>query len=158
MTIENILRETRNDGVTLEISETGSVRASGNREAVARWLPVLRVHRDELVAEIRARSCWWRVTFHDGGVRTIFIPGGDTREGLLRAYPAATKVEPHVPVTGSPDAPMSVTEQTAIKDWLMSIGETDSGAIAHALEVCQGNGAARAYVLSKTETTGNEVK
>ena len=38
MTIENILRETRNDGVVLEISETGSIRASGNREAVARWL------------------------------------------------------------------------------------------------------------------------
>ena len=33
----------------------------------------------------------------------------------------------------------------------MSIGETDSGAIAHALEVCQGNGAARAYALERSK-------
>jgi len=44
---------------------------------------------------------------------------------------------------------MSVTEQTAIRDWLMSIGETDSGAIAHALETCERNAGARAYALQR---------
>jgi len=96
-------------------------------------------------------SCWWRVTFHDGGVRTIFTPSPDSPEGLLRAYPAATDAQPFTPTFESPDATMSVTEQTAIKDWLARIDEQSQEVIDEVMVVCERNAGARAYALERSK-------
>lgn len=47
-----IIREAAADGVSLELSQAGTIKAIGHQVAVNRWLPVLREHKAELLAEL----------------------------------------------------------------------------------------------------------
>lgn len=42
MTPAAIIREAAADGVSLELSQAGTVKATGDQAAVSRWLPILR--------------------------------------------------------------------------------------------------------------------
>ncbi len=54
MTPATIIRQAQADGVKLALSPSGSIKAVGNGEAVNRWLPVIREHKAELMAVLRA--------------------------------------------------------------------------------------------------------
>lgn len=52
MTPTAIIRQAQADGVTLALSSAGTIKATGNGEAVNRWLPVIREHKAELLAVV----------------------------------------------------------------------------------------------------------
>lgn len=56
MTPAAIIQKARADGVTLLLSPSGTIKAAGDREAVNRWLPIIRKHKNEIVNELRAAS------------------------------------------------------------------------------------------------------
>ena len=56
MTPAAIIQQAQADGVTLALSPVGTIKAAGNGEAVNRWLPVIREHKAELLAELRAAN------------------------------------------------------------------------------------------------------
>ena len=51
-----IIQKAQADGVTLVLSPSGTIKAAGNREAVSRWLPIIREHKAELLNELRTPS------------------------------------------------------------------------------------------------------
>jgi hypothetical protein len=52
MTQEAIVTELRAAGVRLTV-ENGKIKATGDREALARWMPVLRERRAEIIAALK---------------------------------------------------------------------------------------------------------
>ncbi len=54
MTPATIIQKAMADRVTLALSPAGTIKAQGNGEAVNRWLPVIREHKAELLAVLRA--------------------------------------------------------------------------------------------------------
>ena len=56
MTPATIIKKAQADGVTLVLSPSGTIKAAGNREAVTRWLPIIREHKNEIVNELRTAS------------------------------------------------------------------------------------------------------
>jgi len=53
MTPAAIIRQAQADGVTLALSSAGSIKATGNGEAVNRWLPLIRERKAEVLAELK---------------------------------------------------------------------------------------------------------
>ncbi|OGA54971.1 MAG: hypothetical protein A3F74_17500 [Betaproteobacteria bacterium RIFCSPLOWO2_12_FULL_62_58] len=56
MTPATIIQKAQADGVTLILSPSGTIKAAGEREAVNRWLPIIREHKNEIVNELRAAN------------------------------------------------------------------------------------------------------
>ena len=56
MTPATIIQKAQADGVTLVLSPSGTIKLAGDREAVSRWLPIIREHKDGLLNELRAAS------------------------------------------------------------------------------------------------------
>ena len=56
MTPAAIIQRAQADGVTLVLSPSGTIKAAGDREAVNRWLPIIREHKNEIVNELRTAS------------------------------------------------------------------------------------------------------
>ena len=50
MTPELIIERLAADGIRLSLDETGKLKASGQQEAVSRWLPTIKEHKPGLVA------------------------------------------------------------------------------------------------------------
>ena len=56
MTPAAIVDQARADGVELMLTTQGTIRARGQQAAVERWVPVLREHKPDLLAFMRAAS------------------------------------------------------------------------------------------------------
>jgi hypothetical protein len=85
MTPAAIIKQAQADGVMLALSSSGSIKAVGNGEAVNRWLPVIREHKAELLAELRAAN--------DGAYEALPDPAAEARRqkvlAMLAANPSA---------------------------------------------------------------------
>ena len=77
MTPAAIIKQARADGVMLALSPAGSIKAVGNGEAVKRWLPVIREHKAELLAELRAAN--------DGAYEVLPGPTAEARRKRVLA-------------------------------------------------------------------------
>jgi hypothetical protein len=56
MTPAMIIQKAQADGVTLALSPSGNIKATGEREAVNRWLRIIREHKNEIMNELRVAS------------------------------------------------------------------------------------------------------
>lgn len=70
MTPAAIIKEATADGVSLTISPTGTIKATGDGAAVSRWLPAIREHKAAIVEALKvspgdtAATSWgWSVTY-----------------------------------------------------------------------------------------------
>jgi len=53
MNPQQIIQQAAIDGVSLTLSEIGTLKASGDTEAVKRWLPVIRQHKPRILATLK---------------------------------------------------------------------------------------------------------
>jgi hypothetical protein len=77
----NIVTELRNAGVRLTPGENGSVRVTGNKAALERWMPVLRERKAEIIAALEGgasddRRLCTECRHLRGEVCSIAKPGG----------------------------------------------------------------------------------
>lgn len=56
MTPATMIQQAGADGVILASTPAGSIKATGNGDAVTHWLPVIREHKAELLAELKATN------------------------------------------------------------------------------------------------------
>jgi hypothetical protein len=102
MTPEAIVTELRAAGVRLTI-EDGKIKATGDKAALARWLPVMRERKAEIIAALKvgagdtARSVWWRLHFADREPLEIACTPPATREEVLAGRHGVTAAEPFEP-------------------------------------------------------------
>lgn len=56
MTPAEIIEQAAADGVRLSVSPEGNIKASGDRTAVHRWLPLIRQYKPALLVEVELRE------------------------------------------------------------------------------------------------------
>jgi hypothetical protein len=109
-----IIAQATAEGVKLVLSATDSIKATGNRAAVNRWLPVIREHKLEIIKMLKAsdgdqRSALqtsenvtkaasqthfaWRVRFTDRNPLTVTFSPEVTHAEALACYTDAVSVE-----------------------------------------------------------------
>jgi hypothetical protein len=76
-----IIREAQADGVRLALSPAGTIKVAGGRAALARWLPVIRERKAEIIAALEAgasddRRLCTECRHLRGEVCSIAKPGG----------------------------------------------------------------------------------
>lgn len=155
-----IMTQAMADGVTLSLSATGSIKAAGDSAAVNRWLPVIREHKAGIIDvlkvganDIATASRAWSIRYLDGDPLQVICVPDMTHATILAAYSGAVAVEPFLPNVREPSNPMSAIEESAIRDWLGLIEETDPETIAVVLKQCRIDMDARTYFIGRA--TGN---
>jgi len=56
MTAAAIIKQARAEGVELRLSTSGKVKASGDQDAVSRWIPIIREHKPEILRALQAAN------------------------------------------------------------------------------------------------------
>jgi hypothetical protein len=101
MTPAAIIKRAALDGVSLALSHAGTIKASGEGEAVKRWLSTIREHKAEIVEALKVSpgdtARGWLVRYPDGSAIETYIILADgaypTRAEVLRDYPGAIGAE-----------------------------------------------------------------
>lgn len=142
MTPVTLINEARADGVSLTLSPSGTIKATGDTAAINRWLSTIRACKADIVEALQTRCestatapRWWRVQRQNG--EWLELPGfaGNDQAAIRAQYPTALVVEPIA--THPPAAPMTEAEEHAIRAWLTWAGETNADTIAEVLDGCQ---------------------
>lgn len=156
MSPDTIIREAFADGVKLDLSASGNIKATGDQMVVSRWLATIRQHKPELVETLRhtdLRSWCWLIHFTDRDPVPASFSPEVTHAEALACYPDAVAAEPYTPPPLLAVEPMAVEEEEAITGWLERIGETDPATIGEAIRQCQKDLETRRYFLDRAEET-----
>ncbi|HRD87494.1 MAG TPA: hypothetical protein PK752_04425 [Accumulibacter sp.] len=154
MSAAAILRETAAAGVTLSLSATGTIKAAGEQDAVARWLTTIKANKAGIVAllakDTAAAVSWrWLLHFSDRNpLEAAFSPAA-THADVLAAYPSALAAEPIEPGRRQTDTLLAGDQEAAVLAWLAAIGEIDQATIDDVLTRCRHDDDARAYYLGR---------
>lgn len=94
-----IIRDAQADGVCLVLGKPGTIKATGDGEAVNRWLAVVREHKAGIIEALTAAAppeTWpaWRLHYPDGESQDVSFCPAVTPAGALSDYPHAIKSEP----------------------------------------------------------------
>ena len=94
-------------------------------------------------------SRWWLIHYPDRNpVEVVSVPSA-THAEILERYPHAVAAEPFTPSIRQPAAPLTASEETAIRAWLALIEETNPATIAEVIEQCQRDADARDYFTGR---------
>jgi hypothetical protein len=101
MTAAAVLRDSAVDGVTLSLSATGTIKATGEKSAVARWLATIKENKVEiltLLSEAASKNpcpegSLWLLHFTDRPPDCGLSPSA-THAEVLASYPDALAAEP----------------------------------------------------------------
>lgn len=155
MTPAAIIREAQTDGVTLSISPTGTIMASGDGAAVNRWTPVIREHKAEIIGALKVgagdtvtASRFWLIHYPDREPVEVSCTPAATHAEILAEYPDAI-AEPFTPAARKPSAPLTAKEDAAILAWLAHIDETTPEGIDDVLTGCLDDADCREYYLGR---------
>ena len=87
----------------------------------------------------------WLLRFTDRDPLQVTCCPEVSHAGILKSYPDAVAAEPFTPTIRQPSAPLTASEETAIREWLALIEETDPATIAEVIGQCQRDADARDY-------------
>lgn len=156
MTPATIIREAQADGVRLALSPTGTIKATGDGAAVNRWLAVIREHKAEIIDALKVSpgdtataSRWWLIHYPDHDPVEVTCCPEATHADILERYPDAVAAEPFTPTIRQASAPLTASDETAIRAWLALIEETDPATIAEVIGQCQRDADARDYFTGR---------
>ena len=156
MTPATIIREAQSDGVNLTFSPAGTIKATGDGAAVNRWLAVIREHKAEIIDVLKVgagdtatASRWWLMHFRDLDPLECYFTEPATHAEILERHPDAVAAEPFTPTIRQPSAPLTASEETAIRAWLALIEENDQVIIAEVIDQCQQDADARSYFTGR---------
>lgn len=154
-----IIREAQADGVRLAMSPAGTIKATGDGAAVNRWLAVIREHKSEIIALLKAgagdtatASRWWLIHYPDRDPVEVACYPDATHADILERHPDAVAAEPFTLTIRQPLAPLTAKEETAIRAWLALIGETDPATITEVIGQCQQDAEARDYFTGRARS------
>ncbi len=155
MTAETILRDSAAAGVTLSLSAAGTIKATGEKAAVASWLATITANRAAIITMLAEaandplRAGRWLIHFADRNpLPAAFLPAA-THAEVLDTYPNALAAEPIEPGRRQPDTLLAGDQEAAVLAWLAQIGETDQAIVAEVLTACRYDCDARAYYLGR---------
>lgn len=108
-------------------------------------------------------SRWWLIHFTDRDPVEVACSPEATHADILEQHPDSVAAEPFTPTIRQPSAPLTASEERAIRAWLALIEETDPATIAEVIGQCQRDADARDYFtgraaaeLPKTDPTPDD--
>lgn len=96
-----------------------------------------------------AASRWWLIHYLNRDPLEVACCPEATHAEILERHPDAVAAEPFVQAIRHPSAPMTTSEEVAIREWLARIEETDPATIAEVIGQCQRDAEARGYFTGR---------
>lgn len=124
---QTLIQDAIRDGLTLAATETGTLRVQGSKSVVAKWAPILKERKTEILAALRS-------------------PANDAHPVSWEQWQIAHPSPGTVPLTED--------EALSLRAWLDLIGEHDKATIADVLTACEKFPDSRAHFLNEAATTG----
>ena len=94
-------------------------------------------------------SRWWLIHYPDRDPVEVACSPEATHAEIQERYPDAVAAEPFTPTIRQPSAPLTASDETAIRAWLALIEETDPATIAEVIGQCQRDADARDYFTGR---------
>jgi hypothetical protein len=94
-------------------------------------------------------SRWWLIHYPDRDPVEVACCPEATHADILERHPDAVAAEPFTPTIRQASAPLTASEETAIRAWLALIEETDPATIAEVIGQCQRDADARDYFTGR---------
>jgi len=94
-------------------------------------------------------SRWWLIHYPDREPVEVACCPEATHADILERHPDAVAAEPFTPTIRQPSAPLTASEEMAIRAWLALIEETDPATIAEVIGQCQRDADARDYFTGR---------
>ena len=94
-------------------------------------------------------SRWWVIHYPDRDSVEVACCPEATHTDILEQHPDAVAAEPFTPTIRQPSAPLTASEEAAIRAWLALIEETDPATIAEVIGQCQQDADARDYFTGR---------
>ncbi|MDP1651773.1 MAG: hypothetical protein Q8L56_03525 [Rhodocyclaceae bacterium] len=94
-------------------------------------------------------SRWWLIHYPDRDPVEVACCPAATHAEILEQHPDALAAEPFEPTIRRPSAPLTASEETAIRAWLALIEETDPEIVAEVVGQCQRDADARDYFTGR---------
>ncbi|MBN8436953.1 MAG: hypothetical protein J0L95_02740 [Candidatus Accumulibacter sp.] len=157
MTAADVLRDSAVDGVTLSLSAAGTIKATGEKSAVARWLATIKENKVDIIALLsegaskkpcRAAS-HWLLHFSDRTPLAVDFSPPATHAEVLASYPSALSAEPIEAGRRQPATMLTGRQESAVMAWLAQIGESDEAIVGDVLAQCRHDEDARQYFLGR---------
>lgn len=96
-------------------------------------------------------STWWWVSYPDRKPVEIGYWPPANRAEVLAGQPGAVAAHAFEPMVVAPASPLTTREETAIREWLASIEETDPAIIADVLNQCRADEDAHTYFIQRAD-------
>jgi hypothetical protein len=98
MTPAAIIEQAAAEGVSLTLSPSGTIKATGDQSAISRWLPIIKESKPAIIAMLSepandASSWGWRVTYPGGRAFESYIVPEQSFRQVQGIYPGA-RIEP----------------------------------------------------------------
>ena len=157
MTLSALIRKRSTGNLATAIPAISATQPKGEAATVARIATVAVANpKEEKIAppvkastsEPATASRWWRIHYPDRDPVSVCTTGA-THDEMMRWDSGAIAAEPFTPTIRQPSAPLTASEETAIRAWLALIEETDPVAIAEVIEQCQQDADARDYFTGR---------
>ncbi len=150
-------------GVAAEIQTATPETPSGNSGVTVQSAPtVTRTHETFVTpktincevspGDTATTSRWWLIHYLDRDSLEVACCPEATHAEVLERHPDAVAAEPFTPTIRQPSAPMTASEEVAIRAWLALIEETDPATIAEVTGQCQRDADARDYFTGRATT------
>ncbi len=158
MSLLSNLREKRKEKVATAIPAIFATDGRGSGAIVARIATVAVANpKEEKTAppakvgagDTATASRWWLIHYPDRDPMEMACCPEATHAEILERHPDAVAAEPFTPTIRQPSAPLTASEETAIRGWLALIEETDQATIAEVIGQCQRDSDARDYFTGR---------
>ncbi len=152
MTMLARLREKRNGNLATAIPAISATQPKEEAATVARIATVAVANptsgKTAPPAKVGAgdtatASRWWLIHYPDRDPVEVTCCPDATHAEILERHPDAVAAEPFTPTIRQPSAPLTASDETAIRAWLALIEETDPATIAEVIGQCQRDADAR---------------
>ena len=156
MTLSALIRKRDTGNPATAIPAISATQSKGEAATVARIATVAVANpKEEKTAppakvgagDTATASRWWLIHYPDRDPVEVACCPEATHADILERHPDAVAAEPFTPTIRQPSAPLTASEETAIRAWLALIEETDPATIAEVIGQCQRDADARDYFM-----------
>ena len=158
MTLSALIRKRDTGNLATAIPAISATQPKGEAATVARIATVAVANpKEEKIAppakvspgDTATASRWWLIHYPDRDPVEVACCPEATHADILERHPDAVAAEPFTPTIRQPSAPLTASEETAIRAWLALIEETDPATIAEVIGQCQRDADARDYFTGR---------
>lgn len=158
MTLSALIRKRDTGNLATAIPAISATHPKGEAATVARIATVAVANPKEekaapptkvSIGDTATASRWWLIHYLDREPLLVSTAPPATHVDILERHPEAVAAEPFAPTIRQASAPLTASEEMAIRAWLALIEETDPATIAEVIGQCQRDSDARDYFTGR---------